>query len=131
MDQRPCTLDRQPESLIQKVAICNTAMNHISLAVDQLTVDLAPTKTITSKAGTLMAIGERAGQAELDAFKKVREGGDAAAIKTAMDQATQKIYEVFGKLYQSQEGQPNPGDYTQEGPQTNPDGSVDVEGDVH
>lgn len=43
-------------------------MNHISLAVDQLTVDLAPTKTITAKAGTLMAIGERAGQAELDAL---------------------------------------------------------------
>ncbi len=71
-------------------------------------------------------------QSEIDAFKKVREGGDAAAIKTAMDQATQKIYEIFGKLYQGQEGQGNPGEgYTQEGPQTNPDGSVDVEGDVH
>ena len=71
-------------------------------------------------------------QGEIDSFKKVREGGDAGAIKTAMDEATQKIYAIFGKLYQSQEGQPHDGQGPDMGgPQTNPDGSVDVEGDVH
>ena len=71
-------------------------------------------------------------QAEIDAFKKVREGNDAAAIRTAMDAATQKIYEIFGKLYQGQEGQPQGGQpHEPEAPHTNPDGSVDVEGDVH
>ena len=71
-------------------------------------------------------------QAEIDAFKKVREGGDAAAIKTAMDDATQKIYAIFGKLYQDQDGGPQPGGPAPEmDTHTNPDGSVDVEGDVH
>ncbi len=72
-------------------------------------------------------------QQEIDAFKKVREGGNAAEIKTAMDAATQKVYAIFGKLYQGQEGPagaegPGP---DMGGPQVNPDGSVDVEGDVH
>ena len=72
-------------------------------------------------------------QSELDAFKKVREGGKADEIKSAMDNATQKIYTIFGKLYQSQEGgQPGPDMNPDMGsPQVNPDGSVDVEGDVH
>ncbi len=72
-------------------------------------------------------------QSEINAFKKVREGGNAQAIKSAMDEATQKIYAIFGKLYQNQgggqgQGGPSP---EQGGPQSNPDGSVDVEGDVH
>jgi molecular chaperone DnaK len=71
-------------------------------------------------------------QSEIDSFKKVREGGDAAAIKAAMDEATQKIYAIFGKLYQNQDGQPGSGEGSDMGStQTNPDGSVDVEGDVH
>ena len=71
-------------------------------------------------------------QAEIDAFKKVREGGDAAAIKSAMDEATQKVYAIFGKLYQEQEGAAQHDTQGQDAePHTNPDGSVDVEGDVH
>ena len=71
-------------------------------------------------------------QSEIDSFKKVREGGNAAAIKSAMDEATQKIYAIFGKLYQNQDGQPGGGQGPDTGSaQTNPDGSVDVEGDVH
>ena len=72
-------------------------------------------------------------QGEIDAFKKVREGGDAQAIKSAMDEATQKVYAVFGKLYQQNQGGPEgqPGPDMGGGPRANPDGSVDVEGDVH
>jgi molecular chaperone DnaK len=78
-------------------------------------------------------------QSEIDSFKKVREGGKPDEIKRAMDEATQKIYAIFGKIYQGQGGQPEggpgggPGGPAPEdqGPQVNPDGSVDVEGDVH
>ncbi len=72
-------------------------------------------------------------RSEIDAFKKVREGGNAQAIKSAMDEATQKIYTIFGKLYQNQGGGQGQGGPSSEpgGTQANPDGSVDVEGDVH
>ena len=72
-------------------------------------------------------------QSEIDAFKKVREGNDAAAIKSAMDGFTQKVYSIFGKLYQQQggeAGQPGPDAGSQAG-STNPDGSVNADGDVH
>ena len=39
-------------------------------------------------------------QSEIDAFKKVREGNNAAEIKNAMESFTQKVYQIFGKLYQ-------------------------------
>ncbi len=42
-------------------------------------------------------------QHEIDEFKKVREAGDAERTKSAMDEMTQKVYQIFGKLYQ-QEG---------------------------
>ncbi len=70
-------------------------------------------------------------QAEIDAFKKVREGNNAQEIKTAMDEATQKVYAIFGKLYQDQDAQqPDMQTPDMDTPHTNPDGSVDVEGDV-
>ena len=64
-------------------------------------------------------------QTELEAFKKVREGNDTAALKSAMETYTQKIYAIFGKLYQQQGGAaaPDQGD-------VNPDGTVNAEGDV-
>ena len=37
-------------------------------------------------------------------FKKVREGSDTEAIKSAMESMTQKVYQIFVKLYQ-QEGE--------------------------
>ena len=67
-------------------------------------------------------------QTEIDAFKKVREGGNAEEIKAAMEGFTQKVYAIFGKLYQ--QGQPDMGAQPQAG-STNPDGSVNAEGDVH
>ena len=67
-------------------------------------------------------------QSELEAFKKVREGGDAAAIKSAMEGFTQKVYAIFGKLYQQQGGAA--GAAPEQGG-VNPDGTVNAEGDVH
>ena len=69
-------------------------------------------------------------QSEIDEFKKVREGNDPAAIKTAMDKMTEKVYAIFGKLYQGQGGQMPPQDGGAAQPQQNPDGSVNADGDV-
>ena len=68
-------------------------------------------------------------QSEIDAFKKVREGNNADEIKTAMDAFTQKVYAIFGKLYQQEQGaagaqQPDMGG-------VNPDGSVNGDGTVN
>jgi len=71
-------------------------------------------------------------QTEIDNFKKVREGNDVNAIKAAMDEMTQKVYAIFGKLYQQQGGSNGP-DMGQQGPQAgtqNPDGSVNADGSV-
>ncbi|MDR0896918.1 MAG: Hsp70 family protein, partial [Oscillospiraceae bacterium] len=71
-------------------------------------------------------------QGELDAFKKTREGNDAEQIKSAMETFTQKVYEVFGKIYQQQGQQPGqqpPEDGGATGGE-NPDGSVDADYDV-
>ena len=71
-------------------------------------------------------------QTEIDAFKKVREGNNAEEIKNAMEGFTQKVYAVFGKLYQQQaggEGDPMNGAGPQAGT-TNDDGSVNADGSV-
>ena len=71
-------------------------------------------------------------QSEIDAFKKTREGNNAEEIKNAMDSFTQKVYAIFGKLYQQQGGEGSTPDMggAQSGT-TNPDGSVNADGDVH
>ena len=66
---------------------------------------------------------------EIDAFKKIRETNDAEQIKTAMETMTQKVYEVFGKLYQQQGGAPE-GGAAPEGPAENADGTVNTDYDV-
>ena len=60
--------------------------------------------------------------AELESFKKVREGNDPAAIKAAMDEFTKKTYEIFGKVYQQEAPQGG----AQQGP-VNDDGTVEAE----
>ncbi|HIU09353.1 MAG TPA: Hsp70 family protein, partial [Candidatus Limiplasma pullistercoris] len=65
-------------------------------------------------------------QHEIDEFKKVRESGDTEAIKNAMESMTQKVYQIFGKLYQQEGGQPGAG----EGPQVNDDGTIDADAEV-
>ena len=67
-------------------------------------------------------------QTEIDAFKKVREGGNAEEIKAAMEGFTQKVYAIFGKLYQQQAPE---GAAPDMGAQPNADGTYEADGDVH
>ena len=68
-------------------------------------------------------------QNEIDAFKKVREGNDPAAIKSAMEEMAQKVYAIFGKIYQQQAPDQQPQGAPDNGGQ-NPDGSVNGDGQV-
>ena len=74
-------------------------------------------------------------QAEVDAFKKVREGNNAAEIKSAMEGFTQKVYAIFGKLYQQQApdmgGAPDMNGQQGGYQQPNADGTYEADGDVH
>ena len=71
-------------------------------------------------------------QNEIDAFKKVREGNNAEEIKNAMEGFTQKVYAVFGKLYQQQAGSQgnSTGGAGPEAGSMNDDGSVNADGSV-
>ena len=69
-------------------------------------------------------------QQELDAFKKVREGNNASEIQSAMDAMTQKVYAIFGKIYQGHEADGSAPQQPDQ-PVQNPDGSVDADGEVH
>ena len=71
-------------------------------------------------------------QSELEAFKKVKETGDIQQIKDAIEPMTQKVYAIFGKLYQqAPEGAPQGGpDMGQSGPVENDDGTVNTDFDV-
>jgi len=69
-------------------------------------------------------------QSELESFKKIREGNNADEIKSAMDDFTQKVYAIFGKLYQqenqqsAQDGHPD-----MEAPH-DPDAPINTDGSV-
>ncbi len=72
---------------------------------------------------------------EIAEFKKVRETNDAEQIKTAMEALTQKVYAIFGKIYQQeggpQAGGPDMGGGAPEGePTQNDDGTVNTDYDV-
>ena len=68
-------------------------------------------------------------ESEIESFKKVKDSGTTQEIKTAMEAFTQKVYGIFGKLYQQQG---NPGEAAPDmGSQPNPDGSTNAEGEVH
>ena len=84
-------------------------------------------KQLRDNEGKLSAEDKAAVQSEIDAFKKVRETNDAEQIKSAMESFTQKVYAIFGKLYQQAgaEGQVPP----EANPQ-NPDGTVNTDYDV-
>ncbi len=89
-------------------------------------------KTLRENGDKLSDEDKNAVQSEIDAFKKVREGNNADEIKNAMESFTQKVYAVFGKLYQQQaggEGDPMNGAGPQAGT-TNDDGSVNADGSV-
>ncbi len=88
-------------------------------------------KTLRENGDKLSDEDKNTVQAEIDAFKKVREGNNAEEIKNAMETFTQKVYGVFGKLYQQQAeagaqgGDAGNGDAGNNGG-VNPDGTVDV-----
>ena len=88
-------------------------------------------KTLRENGDKLSDEDKNTVQNEIDAFKKVREGNNTEEIKNALDAFTQKVYAIFGKIYQQQAGaQGAPGN---EGPQpgsTNDDGSVNADGSV-
>ena len=88
-------------------------------------------KTLRENGDKLSDEDKNTVQSEIDAFKKVREGNNTEEIKNALDAFTQKVYAIFGKIYQQQAGaQGAPGN---EGPQpgsTNDDGSVNADGSV-
>ncbi len=89
-------------------------------------------KTMRDNGDKLSDEDKNAVQAEIDAFKKVRESNNADEIKNAMEGFTQKVYQIFGKLYQQQagaDGNPMGGDGPQPGT-TNDDGSVNADGSV-
>ena len=88
-------------------------------------------KTLRENGDKLSDEDKNAVQNEIDAFKKVREGNNADEIKNAMEGFTQKVYAVFGKLYQQQAGGADP--MNGAGPEagtTNDDGSVNADGSV-
>ena len=70
---------------------------------------------------------------ELAEFKKVRETNDAEQIKNAMEAFTQKVYAVFGKIYQQQgAGDPNAqANGAQNADNAASDGASDADYDVH
>ncbi len=88
-------------------------------------------KTLRENGDKLSDEDKNTVQTEIDAFKKVREGNNAEEIKNAMESFTQKVYGVFGKLYQQQAeagaqgGDAGNGDAGNNGG-VNPDGTVDV-----
>ena len=89
-------------------------------------------KTLRENGDKLSEEDKNAVQNEIDAFKKVREGNNADEIKNAMEGFTQKVYAVFGKLYQQQagaQGDPMGGTGSQNGG-VNDDGSVNADGSV-
>jgi len=90
-------------------------------------------KTLRDNGDKLSDEDKNSVQAEIDAFKKVREGNNAEEIKNAMEGFTQKVYAVFGKLYQQQagaDGNPMGGQGGPEPGTTNDDGSVNADGSV-
>ncbi len=63
-------------------------------------------------------------ESSLADFKKVREGNDAQAIKSAMESFSKETYDIFGKIYQQQAAQES-AQANDSG--VNDDGTVDAE----
>ena len=70
-------------------------------------------------------------ESEIANFKKVREGNNAEEIKNAMDTFTQKVYAIFGKLYQQQGGEQGANPEQPQAGTQNADGTYEADGDVH
>ena len=71
-------------------------------------------------------------ESELESFKQTRQSNDVEQIKSAMESFSKATYDVFGKVYQQQAAQGNPGDAgfnggNAGGSNVNDDGTVDSE----
>lgn len=66
-------------------------------------------------------------QAEVENLKSVRQTNDAAKIKSTLEETTQKVYAIFGKIYQQAQGA---GAQAADTPVQNDDGSVNADFDV-
>lgn len=66
-------------------------------------------------------------QAEVENLKSVRQTNDAAKIKSTLEETTQKVYAIFGKIYQQAQGA---GAQATDAPVQNDDGSVNADFDV-
>ena len=70
-------------------------------------------------------------ESELESFKQTRQSNDVDQIKTAMESFSKATYDVFGKVYQQQNAQGNPGDAGYNpgngGPTVHDDGTVESE----
>ena len=94
---------------------------------DSLTYEIE--KQLKDNGDKLSSEDKAAVEKEIADFKAVRERNNADEIKSAMDAMTQKVYAIFGKLYQQQGGQPGPDMGAQPGTQ-NDDGSFNADGSV-
>lgn len=66
-------------------------------------------------------------QAEVENLKSVRQTNDAAKIKSTLEETTQKVYAIFGKIYQQAQAA---GAQAADAPVQNDDGSVNADFDV-
>ena len=70
-------------------------------------------------------------KAEIEHLKAVKESKDTEQIKKALEETSQKVYSIFGKIYQqAQQTQGQPTDNTAEPGTQNSDGSVNADFDV-
>lgn len=67
-------------------------------------------------------------KAELEHLKSVKDSNDTEQLKKALEETSQKVYAIFGKIYQQTQGQPD--NNTPEAGTQNEDGSVNADFDV-
>lgn len=67
-------------------------------------------------------------KAELEHLKSVKDSNDTEQLKKALEETSQKVYAIFGKIYQQTQGQPD--NNAPEAGTQNEDGSVNADFDV-
>ncbi len=99
---------------------------------DSLTYEME--KQLKDNGDKLSAEDKAAVEKEIADFKAVRERNNVDEIKNAMEGMTQRVYQIFGKLYQQQGGAPDMGgaapDMGAQPNTQNDDGSFNADGSV-
>ena len=114
------------------VDIIADAPRPVPLSYEYVKTPIEGTVELAIRAGeTPLYIVHFSQDAALDTAQSLASYGVATkeqreAIKNAMESMTQKVYQIFGKLYQQEGGQPGAG----EGPQVNDDGTIDADAEV-